>query len=85
MICVMRERYTYSIARLVAEQNVSKADLARHLGKSRAWVTQLLSGSANMTIRTLAEVTYVLDAAVKLDVHRCRPARAARPQTRARA
>jgi transcriptional regulator with XRE-family HTH domain len=54
------------IARLMAEQNVSKADLARRLHKSRAWVTQLLSGKANMTVRTLAEVAYTLDAEVKL-------------------
>jgi transcriptional regulator with XRE-family HTH domain len=54
------------IARLMAEQNVSKADLARRLNKSRAWVTQLLSGKANMTVRTLAEVVYALDSEVKL-------------------
>jgi transcriptional regulator with XRE-family HTH domain len=55
-----------AIAKLMAEQNVSKADLARRLNKSRAWVTQLLSGKANMTIRTLAEAVYVLDAELKL-------------------
>jgi transcriptional regulator with XRE-family HTH domain len=55
-----------AIAKLMAEQNVSKADLARRLNKSRAWVTQLLSGKANMTIRTLAEVVYTLDAELKL-------------------
>ncbi len=55
------------IARLMAEQKVSKADLARRLNKSRAWVTQLLSGRANMTVRTLAEVAYALDAEVKLN------------------
>jgi predicted transcriptional regulator/antitoxin component HigA of HigAB toxin-antitoxin module len=55
------------IARLVAEQNVSKAGLARRLNKSRAWVTQLLSGKANMTVRTLAEVACALDAEVKLN------------------
>jgi transcriptional regulator with XRE-family HTH domain len=54
------------IARLMAEQSVSKADLARRLNKSRAWVTQLLSGKANMTVRTLAEVVYTLGAEVKL-------------------
>ncbi len=53
------------IARLMTEQNVSKADLARRLKKSRAWVTQLLSGKANVTVRTLAEVVYTLDAEVK--------------------
>ena len=55
-----------AIARLMAEQGVSKADLARRLDKSRAWVTQLLSGRANMTVRTLAEVVHALDAEVKL-------------------
>lgn len=54
------------IARLMSEQKVNKADLARRLNKSRAWVTQLLSGKTNMTIRTLAEVAYALNAEVKL-------------------
>lgn len=54
------------IAGLMAEQNVSKADLARRLNKSRAWVTQLLSGKANMTVRTLADVVHTLGAEVKL-------------------
>ena len=55
------------IASLMAEQNMSKADLARRLNKSRAWVTQLLSGNANMTVRTLAEVAFALDKEVKLE------------------
>jgi transcriptional regulator with XRE-family HTH domain len=54
------------IASLMAEQSLSKADLARRLNKSRAWVTQLLSGKANMTVRTLADVAYALGAEVKL-------------------
>jgi len=54
------------VARLMEEQGVKKAELARRLGKSRAWVTQLLSGEANMTIRTFAELAYVLGAEVKL-------------------
>ena len=48
------------IAQLMAAQNLSKADVARRLNKSRAWVTQLLNGKANMTIRTLADVTFAL-------------------------
>ena len=48
------------IAQLMAEQDLSKADVARRLKKSRSWVTQLLNGKANMTIRTLAEVTFAL-------------------------
>lgn len=53
------------IARLMEEQRVSKAELARRMGRSRAWVTQLLSGSANMTVRTLGEVTFHLGSTVR--------------------
>jgi transcriptional regulator with XRE-family HTH domain len=54
------------IATLMAERKMSKADLARLLNKSRAWVTQLLSGRANITVRTLAEVVHALESEVVL-------------------
>jgi antitoxin component HigA of HigAB toxin-antitoxin module len=60
-----------TIARLMAEQKVSKADLARRLNKSRAWVTQLLSGKTNMTVRTLAEVSHGLGFAIMLHARAC--------------
>lgn len=55
------------IARLMQKQRVTKAELARRLGKSRAYITQMLSGSKNLTLRTLAEVVYALGAEVKLE------------------
>ncbi len=55
------------IARLMQQQQVTKAELARRLGKSRAYITQMLNGSANLTLRTLAEVAYALGAEVKLE------------------
>ena len=54
------------VSRLMEEQGVSKAELARRLGKSRAWVTRLLSGSADMTMRTFAELVYALGAEVQI-------------------
>ena len=69
-----------TIARLMAQRNVSRADLARKLNKSRAWVTQLLSGKANMTIRTLAEVAYTLGAEVKLHAQPRNCEKAGRPR-----
>ena len=59
------------VASLMAEQNLSKADLARRLNKSRAWVTPMLSGKASLTVRTLAEVVYTLGADVKLQSQPC--------------
>ena len=48
------------IMRLMDEQNVTKAELAKRLGRSRAYVTKLLNGSTNMTIRTIADVLFHL-------------------------
>jgi transcriptional regulator with XRE-family HTH domain len=62
------------IARLMAEKKVNKAALARRLNRSRAWVTQLLSGKTNMTVRTLAELAYALEAEVKLHAQPAAPA-----------
>lgn len=39
---------------------MSKADLARALGSSKANVTQLLDGSRNMTLRTLSDIAFTL-------------------------
>ena len=40
----------------MAENDISKADLARRLGKTKAFVTQCLSGEQNLTLRTLADL-----------------------------
>lgn len=48
------------IAFLMAEKDMNKAQLARAIGKSRAYVTQLLSGSRNMTIHTMADLGLAL-------------------------
>ena len=45
---------TEEILQLMDREGISKADLARELGKSKAYVTQALSGGRNMTLRTLA-------------------------------
>ncbi len=44
-----------------------KAELARRLGKSRANIGQMLSGSRNMTLKTLADLAYACECRVRLD------------------
>jgi transcriptional regulator with XRE-family HTH domain len=68
------------IAALMAEQGVTKADLARKLSKSPPWITQLLSGNANMTVRTLAEVAHALGAEVKLQTRALHASYSPKPQ-----
>jgi transcriptional regulator with XRE-family HTH domain len=54
---------------LMERRNMNQADLARLLNKTPAFVSQLLNGKANMTVRTLAEVVYALGATVKLSAN----------------
>lgn len=42
-------------------QGITKAELAERLGCSRAYVTQLLGGTRNMTLRSLADLAWALD------------------------
>lgn len=52
--------------------DVSKSELASRLGKTKGYVSQLFSGSRNMTLRTLAEIAEVLDCTVSIGIHpRC--------------
>jgi transcriptional regulator with XRE-family HTH domain len=54
--------------RLMEEQKVSRAELARRLGTSRAYVTKLLGGNANFTLQTMAKVAMALGAQVHVHV-----------------
>jgi hypothetical protein len=48
------------ICELMEQKQINRAMLAEKLGKSKGWVTQLLEGDANKTIRTVADVLAVL-------------------------
>jgi transcriptional regulator with XRE-family HTH domain len=53
------------ICDLMERHDVNRAELANRLGKTRGWVTQLLDGEKNKTIRTLADVFFVLGYAIE--------------------
>jgi transcriptional regulator with XRE-family HTH domain len=43
------------------KHGISKAELSRRLGKSRAYVTKILQGGANFTIESLVKIADALD------------------------
>jgi len=43
------------------QQGVSKAELARRLGKSRAYITKVLQGSTNFTLESLIRIARALE------------------------
>lgn len=47
---------TELLARVMEKKEMNRSDLARAIGKSRAFVTQVLRGNHNMTLRTVADL-----------------------------
>jgi len=49
---------------------INKSELAERLGTTKGYVSQILSGSRNMTLRTLSDICFVLGAKphVALDI-----------------
>lgn len=60
--------FTMDLGRLMDEQGVSRAELARRLGTSRAYVTKLLGGNANFTLETMTKVAMALGGAVHVHI-----------------
>jgi len=63
-------QFTSDLARLMEEDGISRAQLARTLGCSAAYVTQVLSGNVNCTVSTLVRFALALKAAVNIRVRR---------------
>ena len=64
--------FTEALARRMEEQGVSRAELARRLGTSQAYVTKVLRGNVNFTLATLVKLARAVEAEVRLDL--CTPA-----------
>jgi transcriptional regulator with XRE-family HTH domain len=54
------------ISRLMEDNGVNKSDLATRAGTSKSHITNLLSGSRNMTLHTLADLMFVLGYKVEM-------------------
>lgn len=49
-------------------RGLSRAEVAKRLAKSKSFVSQLLNGDRNMTLRTLADFLDVLDAKMNMEI-----------------
>ena len=58
---------TEQLFRWMQEGGIRPSELAKRLGVSRAFVSQLLNGKPNMTLRTLMGVALALDLRVRID------------------
>lgn len=59
---------TEAICELMQKQNIKRSELARRLGVDKSYITQLLDGSSNMTLKTIADVMFCLDYKAKIKI-----------------
>ena len=52
------------VGEVMEEEGVCRTELARRIGKTKGYITQLLDGRTNMTIRTISDVFTVLNRAI---------------------
>ena len=59
---------TEAVCEALEKHDISRANLADRLGTSKAYVTQLLNGSRNMTLRTFAGIAFALDMVPQIEL-----------------
>lgn len=57
---------TEHISKVMEKKSIKKKELAERLGRSKGYITQLLDGRANMTLRTVADVMWALDSSLSI-------------------
>lgn len=57
-------QFTEGLCRRMEEKKISKAELARRMGTSRAYVTRLLGGEPNFTLGTMVKLALAVDGAL---------------------
>ena len=57
---------TEKICEIMEENNISRQSLAEKMGKSKGFVSQVLNGSRNMTLNTLAEISHFLEHKINI-------------------
>jgi len=57
---------TETLCELLEKEKISRKELADRLGKSKGFISQLLNGGRNLTLRTVADILHVLGYKVSL-------------------
>ena len=60
--------FTEDLCRLMEQRGVTKAELARRLGSSLAYVTKALRGNSNFPIKSMARLERALDGSLSLQL-----------------
>ncbi|MEW6203559.1 MAG: helix-turn-helix transcriptional regulator [bacterium] len=54
------------ICRFMEERGITRAELAEKLGTSRAYITKMLNGNPNLTLRSLVNIAHALECEINI-------------------
>lgn len=60
--------FTEELLALMEAQNVTRAELARRVGVSPAYITKVFRGTVNLTLETMSRLALAVGASVRLHV-----------------
>jgi len=63
---------TIALSEALAEKGITRAELAKRLGKTKGFVSQILAGGRNLTLRTIADVADALGCHIGITCERVR-------------
>jgi transcriptional regulator with XRE-family HTH domain len=70
---------TETLCELLEKEKISRKELADRLGKTKGFVSQVLNGGRNLTLRTVADILHVLGYKVTLTPYKEDEPRQERP------
>lgn len=60
--------FTEKVVAVMRERGMNRAELAQRLGVSKAFVTKLLNGNPNLTIKTMVAIAGALECTLCIDI-----------------
>lgn len=67
-LALPQTEFLEDVVRRMETQDVKRADLAEKLNSTRPWVTKLLRGDTNFTLRTMVKVAMVLGGSLHMHI-----------------
>ncbi len=59
---------TERLSEALSQEGITKAELARRLGKTKGFVSQVLAGGRNLTLRTIADIADSLKCRIRIQL-----------------
>ena len=59
---------TEALSRAIVELEITQTELAKRLGKTKGFVSQILGGGRNLTLRTLSDVVDALQCSISVHI-----------------